>query len=164
MDELSHKIPPLFFYSKDLQYTFEIIKNEILIEKGNFIFIKILFNKNTTKANKWTVGKQFIFKYKFIFNSYTGKIGFYNPYKRNRLDNSEKKDSKDKVYKLLIIIILIIYLCVGPIIIAWNKLNNKQNEEKKDKNVDDEKKEDDENKIGLINENDKDEEEINNIN
>ena len=164
MDELSYKIPPLFFYSKELQFTFEITKNEILVEKGNFIFIKILFNKNTTKANKWIVGKQFIFKYKFIFNSYTGKIGFYNPYKRNSLDNSEKKDSKDKFYKLLIIIILIIYLCVGPIIIAWNKLNNKQNEEKKDKKVDDEKKEDDENKIGLINENDKDEEEKKNIN
>lgn len=113
--ELKKRISSLYFYSIEMNYTFEITKEQILKKIGDKIFINIVFNKNTNKAKKWILGKPFIFKYKLVYDSYNGTIGFY------------KKETHDKLYKLLIIIPLIIYLCIGPSIIGIKLLrrNNK---------------------------------------
>ena len=174
INALNESIYSLYFYSSELDYTFEITKDQIIRTINDKIIINILFNNNENKANKWILGKPFIFKYKLVFipQKKNSRLGFYNIYKNqikndsnNIIDNNtntntnnhsdvinnEKKDSMEKVYKLIIIIPLIIYLCFGPIIITWNKLKSKKNDLNDNiKNID---KEDD-NKVGLINEDD----------
>ena len=175
INALNESIYSLYFYSSELDYTFEITKDQIIRTINDKIIINILFNNNENKANKWILGKPFIFKYKLVFipQKKNSRLGFYNIYKNqikndsnNIIDNNtntnntnnhsdvinnEKKDSMEKVYKLIIIIPLIIYLCFGPIIIAWNKIKSKKNDLNDNiKNID---KEDD-NKVGLINEDD----------
>ena len=56
-----------------MNYTFEITKDEILQKIDDIIYINIIFNQNITKC---ILGKQFIFKYKLVFNSLNGTIGF----------------------------------------------------------------------------------------
>ena len=139
IDKLSEIVPSLFFYSIEMETTFEITKVQILKEIGNYIYINIIFNQDEKNSDKWILGKPFIFKYKFIFNSNEGKIAFYNPLKNkkndteNNTEENNSNNSNDKVYKLLIIIPLIIYLCAGPIIVALKQITNK-NENKDDKN------------------------------
>ena len=120
MNYLNEVISSLYFYSSELNYTFEISKEQIIRVINNTIFINIVFNQNKAQENKWVLGKPFIFKYNFVFDSYNGKIGFYN--------KKSKKDKNDIFYKLLIIIPLIIYLCVGAIIIAVKKLRKNDND------------------------------------
>ena len=132
------------------------------------VYIHILFSQS---SNKWILGKPLTFKYQFIFNQNLGKIGFYNIFKNindnvnvtgndidkknitidngnKTIENNEKKESNDTVFKLLIIIPLIIYLCAGPIILAAKKVINKKSDEDSNNNDNDDKKDDD--KIGIL--------------
>ena len=139
------------FYSSEFNYIFELTTDQILKEEGEYIFIRILFSQY---ANIWVLGKPIILKYKFIFNPNLRKIGFYNTKKekedknQNPIENKEKDNNNDTIYRLIIIIPLIIYLCVGPIIIVGKKVWGKNKNEDDYKNIDDSKKEND-NKIGI---------------
>lgn len=144
LDRLNKIISSLYFYSSELNTTFEIEKDILLKENGNNTYINIIFNKDEEKSNKWILGKPFSFKYQLIFNSNSGTIAFYNKFKKIKNDTENhivEKKSKDTVYKLLIIIPLIIYICAGPIIVAIKQLmNKKQNEDNEEE------------KIGILNE------------
>ena len=72
--KLQKIIPTIYFNSKDFNYTFEINSDEILREKEEYIYIQILFNDIT---RKWSLGRVFSLKYKFVFNQDLGQIGFY---------------------------------------------------------------------------------------
>ena len=73
-------LPNIYFYSVDLNYTFEINSNDLLMIKGDFIYLKILFS---SKGNKiWKLGKLFSLKYQFTFNPETKQIGFYRNIKQ----------------------------------------------------------------------------------
>ena len=128
-DELNENISSLYFKSSEMDYTFEITKEQIIREIGDYIFINIVFNQDNNKnknKNRWILGKPFIFKYKLVYDSNTGKFGFY------------KKENNDKIYKLLIIIPLIIYICIGPIIIAVKHFRKDDKEPIEEKNNEDE--------------------------
>ena len=163
LDKLNEVITTLYFYSKELNYTFEITKDEIIRIINNTIFINILFINDKTKENIWILGKPFIFKYKLIFNSLTKNIGFYNidKYKQKNNNNNNNKiikraNPKDKLYKLIIIIILLVYVCVGLILLTWKNMTNKNKEINNDeyKNIDEDKKDD--SSIGILNQDDDD--------
>ena len=128
MEKLKKKISSLYLYSAEMNYTFEITKDEILKTVDDTIYINIIFNANITK---WILGKQFIFNNKLVFDSLDGTIGFYKKEKKKNKNN-------DKIYKLLIIIPLIIYLCAGPIIIVAKLLRKNDKDKKEEKNTDDE--------------------------
>ena len=113
-------MPNIYFYSVDLNYTFEINSNDLLMIKGDFIYLKILFS---SKGNKiWKLGKLFSLKYQFTFNPETKQIGFYRNIKQiisSILKKVEKNGKIDKqkintrnylVYKIILVIILIIPL------------------------------------------------------
>jgi len=72
--KLEKIISPIYFFSNDFNYTFEINKDEILREKDEYIYIQMLFNDIT---RKWSLGTVFSLKYKFVFNQDLGQIGFY---------------------------------------------------------------------------------------
>ena len=157
IDKLNEVLPTLYFYSSELDYTFEITKDQIIRIINNTIFINIIFNNNVDKARNWILGKPFVFKYRLFFNSYIKKIGFYNIDKyikknndTNNTNNTEVNNhSNDKIIKLIIIIILLVYVCLGFILFTWKNVLNK---EKKEVNNDEykniEEKKDD---IGIIN-------------
>ena len=71
-------LPTIFLYSIDLNYTFEINSNDLLVIKDEYVYLKIVFSM---KGNKiWKMGKIFSFKYQFVFNPETKQI----KRKRNR--------------------------------------------------------------------------------
>ena len=79
-DKLKQIIKPIYFFSNDLNYTFEITPKEIIKENGPYIIIQIIF---PNFSSKWNLGKIFTSKYKFVFNQKNKQIGFYhmeNPY------------------------------------------------------------------------------------
>jgi hypothetical protein len=100
-EELKKIILPIQFYSNELNYTFEIVYDDILKEDGEYIFIKILFQE---WGRSWTFGKPFSLKYKFIFNPDIRQIGFYSKYKT--------KKGVDINWKIVIEIVIIIGLCI----------------------------------------------------
>ena len=75
-DKLTEIIKPINFYSMNLNYTFELTKEEILKEIKDYIFIQVLFSD---LGSRWNLGKLFTLKYKFVFNQENKVIGFYTP-------------------------------------------------------------------------------------
>ena len=97
--KLEEIITQIYFYSNDFNYTFEINKDEILREKDEYIYIQMLFNDIT---RKWSLGKAFSLKYKFVFNQDLGQIGFY-----------KKKEEENSIKNLIVLLQagVIILLC-----------------------------------------------------
>ena len=142
--------------------TFEITPDRLLKTIGSYIYINITFNQ----ANKWKIGKPFLLEYKLAFNPGERKIIYYNIFKNitNNTDNNDTdinssdniedytNNSKDKVYKLMIMVPLIIYLCAGPIILAFKQIMKKNDGESSDeyKNIDKKKDNEKNNKIGIL--------------
>jgi hypothetical protein len=165
-NKLNELISPLYFYSNELNYTFEISKDQILKEKNDIIYINIFFSKTT---NKWILGKPMIFKYKLIFNQNLGKIGILKKSnnegddKQNKSsENKENNGSNDIIFKHFIIIPLIIYLCAGVIIVVIQNYFNKKSDQDHliddYKDIDNAKKEEDkDNNIGIIDNDNKEE-------
>ena len=165
-NKLNELISPLYFYSNELNYTFEISKDQILKEINDIIYINIFFSKTT---NKWILGKPMIFKYKLIFNQNLGKIGILKKSnnedddKQNKSsENKENNGSNDIIFKHFIIVPLIIYLCAGVIIVVIQNYFNKKSDQDQliddYKDIDNAKKEEDkDNNIGIIDNDNKEE-------
>ena len=103
-DKLYSIIPIIYFYSHEFNHTFELIIDDILKEKGEYIYILILFDG---VSNRWKLGNIFSLKYKFVFNPDTKQIGFYK-----NIKNSNNIDSKDYsfIFKIILIIVLSLLL------------------------------------------------------
>ena len=111
-------LPIIFLYSIDLNYTFEINSDDLLLIKDEYIYLKILFS---AKGNKiWRLGKIFSLKYQFIFNPESKQIGFYKNIKQvissvSEEEGKNKKVEKEKegnppnylIYKIILVIILV---------------------------------------------------------
>lgn len=109
LEILYNFLPSIKFYSKDLNYTFEITKEELFEIVDNYIFLKILF---PYKGKRWSFGRPISLRYPFIFNTDSLEVGFYRKYK----NKSEEK--KNNFLKVGIIIILSFGLIIFGIIIG----------------------------------------------
>ena len=103
-DKLYNIISSIYFYSHEFNHTLELTIDEILKEKGEFIYIMILFDG---VSNKWKLGNVFSLKYKFVFNPDTKQIGLYKNLKY--VDNIESKDYSF-IFKIILIIVLSLLL------------------------------------------------------
>ena len=110
-NKLNEIIKPIYFYSSDLNYTFEITPGEILKEKDDYIFIQILLNG---VGSRWSLGKIFTLKYQFVFNQGDKQIGFYK-----KMNNQKHVDKEDVLInaKLIWITGSIILVC-GVLVLA----------------------------------------------
>ena len=108
-DKLYNIISSIYFYSHQFNHTFELAIDDILKEKGEYIYILILFDG---VSNKWKLGKIFSLKYKFVFNPDTKEIGLYKNIKYS--DTTESKD-----YSFIFKIILIIALSLLLILLGF---------------------------------------------
>lgn len=108
------KFPSLNFYIKEYDYTFKIDYNDAFKERGDFIFLLILFEP---ALNYLRLGQMFMKKYMFTFDFDNFELGFY---KKNPQDNiryysaSFKKFLKDHctlmIFLLLVFIFIIIFM------------------------------------------------------
>ena len=100
-EQLNKIIPDMFFYSKNLNYNFELKKEQIIKENGEYIYIYIIF---CHQRNSWELGKQLSLKYQFIFNPDIKNVFFYK--------SQKKEEEKVENNYLYLKIIGIIVLCV----------------------------------------------------
>ena len=110
-EKLYDIILPINFYSSEFNFTFEINKDDILKETGQYIYFKILFG--VKNLNYWILGKIFSLKYKFIFNPELKKVGFYTKFKDIFPSDDNTSKEKDKVLSSTVIkILIIIPICI----------------------------------------------------
>ena len=74
-DTLYENLPGINFESKQLNYTFELTKEELFYIKDDYIYFMVLFMKSY--YNNWVIGQILTSKYHFVFNTDQRQIGFY---------------------------------------------------------------------------------------
>ena len=114
-DILYKKIPSIKFSSIELSYIFELTKEELFYEKGDYIYFNILFTKFESNTY-WIMGQIFLSKYNFVFNSDQKKIGFYQKVTPSPVID-EKIINESIPFSLILILvslgIAIVFLVVG---------------------------------------------------
>ena len=112
-EELNKIIKPIYFFSSDLNYTFEINVNDILKENGDYIFLKILFQRY---GGDWILGRPFSLKYKFMLNPDIKEIAFYSQNKENHKEKNEIINQKVLKLSLIIVLLCVIFGVLGIIL------------------------------------------------
>ena len=111
--ELKKRILPIKLFANEFNnYTFEILSEDILLAKGDYILIKIVF---PTYNYKWVLGKPFSLKYKFIFNPQIKQIGFYVQ-SGDRKEKTGNNFLKYFLYTIIIIVLIAVFVVVGIIL------------------------------------------------
>ena len=113
------KFKDIYFFQKDINYTFHFDYKDLFIIKNDILFFNIFFDENdfTHLAN---IGKIFFVKYLLVFNYDKKMIGFYT---KNTDENSFV--STDNLYMTIILIIFMILLAIVLVAILIKYLNKK---------------------------------------
>ena len=112
-NELKNKINSIIFEHSVFNTNFSLDFNDLFIEKGHYIFFKIIFDD----YYNWIFGSSFMKKYMLIFNAESKEIGFYSE-NINNVDKENNDDQNNDKNDLLIKIIVIIVLSIILIIIG----------------------------------------------
>lgn len=117
-------IPDIYFYHKELNYTFKIKNDEVWITKNNIKYFLIFFSYNNQYS--WTFGEMFLKKYNMVFDISNNLIGVYY---------SEKENYKINYFKIFvgILILLLIISCLFIWCFYINKNKNRIRNKKKEK-------------------------------
>ena len=107
--------PSLFFYNKELNYTFELNYNDLFVEKDNLYHLLMIFEYQS--QYHWKMGKPFLKKYQFIYDFDRRAIGY--------LVNTEIK-SKFNISILIIFILLGLIFILIFIIFKYFKNKRKK--------------------------------------
>ena len=102
--DLYSLLPDLYFYSNEINYTFEIKNNDLWKITNDYIYYKVLFGTQNNKI--WSLGKIISLKYKFIFNPESKQILFYNKYYNKKGNTSSNNNYYIYFIKIGIIILL----------------------------------------------------------
>ena len=110
-DFLYKNLPNIKFYSEDFGQEFELTKEELFYEKGEYIYFMILFAG--IEYNYFALGQMFAAKYNFVFNTFYKEVGFYRS-NHNQLGNQKKVLLNDtSIYGMGIILICFVSLLIG---------------------------------------------------
>ena len=121
-DFKTEHFPPIFFYHRELNYTFILKPDDIFKIIGDKKYYLLVYD--LYRPNEWYLGKIFLEKYSFNYNMESKEIGFY---KKGNIDNKEKdkdnnKKDKDDSKKILLInlfwigvliIVLVVFFFIG---------------------------------------------------
>ena len=108
-------IPPVKFYHKGLNYTFEIKNKEMWISRNNIKYFLIFFSFNNQYS--WTFGEKFLRKYNMIFDGSNNLIGLYYSEESNIFNHTN----------ILIGVLFVVLIILGGIV-AYKCINrNKKN-------------------------------------
>ena len=109
------EFPSLYFYNRELNYTFELDYNDLFKKIGDNYFFLIIFDQMI--INIWKIGKPFLKKYQMTFDIDSKTINFYNllikPTSPISIQNNSNSNNK---------ILLIILISIGGIIIICGLL------------------------------------------
>ena len=107
------------FYSKNIDFIFELNKDELYFKKGNYIYFNVLFFEH--QYNDWILGQIFTSKYHFVFHTDSRQISFYKKInskngeiKPKIINNSEEKDNKR--FLTYMVVIAFVFIVIGIII------------------------------------------------
>ena len=104
-----NSFPTLYFYHRIFNYTFELNKDELFLEKNNkYIFLVFFWEHG---LDYFTLGKIFLRKYLFTFNIDSKSIGFYNAKYEEFIENNQSILSI--ILKIIGLIIILIACIVG---------------------------------------------------
>ena len=106
-EKLNIIVPDIFFYLKNSNKSFELKKEQILKENGDYIYIYIIF---CHQHNRWKLGKQITLKYQFVFNPDTKYVYFYKT-----LANEEKEKENNYLFLKILggVVLGIILIALG---------------------------------------------------
>ena len=130
-EKLKQYILPIEFKSNEFNNIFELTIDDILIEKDDYIFLRILFQKY---GGNWILGKPFSLKYKFLFNPEKKQIGFYGT---TLVDNKETNNGFLKIFLLILIIIVLSAILVILGVIIGKKIYGMRKKRANEMNDDD---------------------------
>jgi hypothetical protein len=118
--EIKKKIPTILFSQENLKYNFTINVEDLIYEKGDFVYFLIFYSTN--QKNKWTLGRPFLKKYPFVFNLDTKDIGFYSSFLLTGI--------KYKTVVIIAIILSIVFIIIGLLVgrhkYKMNKIKKQQ--------------------------------------
>ena len=110
---ITNDFPTLYFEMKIFNKVFELTYKDLFREKNGKIYFLIYF-RDYSLGDYFTIGKIFLKKYSFTFNLDTKMIGYYNidlpGGKKNK--NEEKIYSFSSKYKALIISLIIVLVII----------------------------------------------------
>ena len=93
----------LYFYNKELNYTFELTYKELFYHNendGNYYFLVVFkdYSNDDYPIYSWVLGEPLFRKYEIYFNKDTKRIGLYDKsnYDTENEDGSEDKDDEKK--------------------------------------------------------------------
>ena len=110
-EKYKNTFPSLFFISVGLNRTYELNSNDLFKDCGNYYLFMIIKMKYSMKV--WTLGKIFMKKDLFYFDSNKKIIGYFNKVEQNYI---EKKTGYNFFNKIKWYIFIIIGIAVGIVI------------------------------------------------
>ena len=131
------KMKNLYFYNKELNYTFEFTFKDLFFynELDKKFYFLIMFENNNGN-NRWIIGQFFFKKYQLFFHQEKKKIGIYT----NLIINNENIEktwlSKNKWY--LILVIFLFCFLIALLIISYLYIKVKPKRKIKANELDDE--------------------------
>ena len=122
----------IYFFHRELNFTFELRNEELFHEINNTIFFCILKNVGKYNEDTWKLGKIFLRKYHFGFNQdsktirFYNKMEIYNQFKKgnnngNLKNNINLKFNKNIIWIIVCVFCLIMGIYIGNKIIIRNK-------------------------------------------
>ena len=112
-----NNFPTLYLKSKNLQYIFQLTKDDIFIKVKNKIYFLIIFEFSRT--NTWVLGKPFLNKYLFSYNYDAKTISFYNENLLEESENNNNNNYNDNNNKKYIILFIIIVLSLIALVLGF---------------------------------------------
>ena len=114
--------PSIYFKHSEFNYTFSLTYDELFKEKDEEIYFLIYNHKSN--SNLWKMGKLFLQKYHFSFNTDSNTIHFYSNYdkilskRKNGSNTNTNEEEEVKNYENLKMILICIGLFIISIIIG----------------------------------------------
>ena len=102
-------------------FNFILTKEDLFKMFNDKIYFLIIFYENARWENSWTLGKPFLKKYKFGFNTFNHKIYFFH-----KEDNEEQQGSNYIAYYFIIGILVIGVIVMTTFVIFKKYLKPKR--------------------------------------
>ena len=119
--EYLNSFPSIYFYNKELSFTFYLDYNDLFLESNNKIFFLIAYKAMIKPV--WILGKIFMKKYPLIFDQDKNTISFIYLNKFIKSENYGKKSFYTKIKTFILYSLLFIGIIIGIFIgrRIWNK-------------------------------------------
>ena len=112
------KFPTLYFFNRNMNYTFELNYNDLFYKNGDGYIFLVAFDNLTYKG--WKMGKPFLKKYQLTFDFDSKTISYYDTSIKK-----ENEESKETGTGKIILIVVIIILSGVVLLIAGYFLGKK---------------------------------------